>query len=192
ASDYVAEARQLNPLLEASSADLVPPSNDWVGEAANAFGFQSSYQGNRNGAQDHGRDAGSAEPPPELDWTRDETGILNEPGELEASAESANAADSHVSFAEPDAFRFSDTLVNSPPTPPAASKPAPEFLFSGSASLPSDTMSSVLRDELEGIDFYIGQGYLEIAQDTLERLRAEYGEHPEIMGRFSRLGGGVP
>jgi hypothetical protein len=48
----------------------------------------------------------------------------------------------------------------------------------------------VLRDELEGIDFYIAQGYIEIAQDTLGRLRAEYGSHPEILARFKRLGAG--
>jgi tetratricopeptide (TPR) repeat protein len=46
----------------------------------------------------------------------------------------------------------------------------------------------VLRDELEGIDFYIAQGYVEIARDTLDRLRLENGEHPEILARYDRLG----
>src|SRR5262245_10234880 len=53
-------------------------------------------------------------------------------------------------------------------------------------------MPGVLRDELEGIDFYIAQGYVEIARDTLGRLRAENGDHPEILARYDRLGISVP
>jgi len=49
-------------------------------------------------------------------------------------------------------------------------------------------MPRVLRDELEGVDFYIAQGYAEIAHDTLERLREENGDHPEILARYKRLG----
>src|SRR5262249_20949343 len=48
-----------------------------------------------------------------------------------------------------------------------------------------------LRDELEGIDFYIAQGYVEIARDTLDRLRNENGDHPEILIRYRRLGDDV-
>jgi tetratricopeptide (TPR) repeat protein len=49
-------------------------------------------------------------------------------------------------------------------------------------------MPRVLRDELEGVDFYIAQGYVEIARDTLDRLREENGDHPEILARYKRLG----
>jgi tetratricopeptide (TPR) repeat protein len=56
--------------------------------------------------------------------------------------------------------------------------------------LPSDTMPRLLRDELEGIDFYIAQGYVEIARGTLDRLRVENGDHPEILARYERLGEG--
>ena len=200
ASDYIAEARQLNPLLDAPSSELVPPTNDWGADgAANAFGFQSSYAGNGNGAEPGGREFDPPEPPAELDWTRYQTGVLSEhsgfvtspEGELSVNRDSAglhHEAAAATTFSEPDPFRYSDTLVGEAEAPPHTGKPAPEFLFSGSAGLPSDTMSSVLRDELEGIDFYIAQGYMEIAQDTLERLRAEYGEHPEIVSRFNRLG----
>jgi tetratricopeptide (TPR) repeat protein len=52
-------------------------------------------------------------------------------------------------------------------------------------------MPRVLRDELEGIDFYIAQGYVEIAKDTLDRLRDENGDHPEILARYKRLGGNI-
>lgn len=70
----------------------------------------------------------------------------------------------------------------------AAPNPAADFVFSATGDLPTDTMGSVLRDELEGVDFYIAQGYVEIARDTLDRLRADHGDHSEILSRYKRLG----
>ncbi|MBL8151833.1 MAG: tetratricopeptide repeat protein, partial [Blastocatellia bacterium] len=46
----------------------------------------------------------------------------------------------------------------------------------------------ILRDELEGVDFYIAQGYLDIARDTLENLDKQYPNHPAILQRFEKLG----
>lgn len=66
-----------------------------------------------------------------------------------------------------------------------------DALFTTAGDLPSDTMAGVLRDELEGVDFYIAQGYVEIARDTLDRLRGEHGDHSEIMARYKRLGIGI-
>lgn len=66
-----------------------------------------------------------------------------------------------------------------------------DTVFTTAGDLPSDTMAGVLRDELEGVDFYIAQGYVEIARDTLDRLRGEHGDHSEIMSRYGRLGVGV-
>ncbi|HSO75532.1 MAG TPA: tetratricopeptide repeat protein, partial [Blastocatellia bacterium] len=63
-----------------------------------------------------------------------------------------------------------------------------DSVFNAASSLPSDTMPSLLRDELEGIDFYIAQGYVEIARDTLDRLRQQHGDHPEIASRYKTLG----
>ena len=63
-----------------------------------------------------------------------------------------------------------------------------EMMFGSSGDVATDTMTPILRDELEGIDFYIAQGYSEIARDTLDRLKAEHGEHPEIQSRYKRLG----
>ncbi|HKY04667.1 MAG TPA: hypothetical protein VJQ56_07255, partial [Blastocatellia bacterium] len=84
-------------------------------------------------------------------------------------------------------FRYSDTLVGGArdgQEPDDVSK----MVFNATGDLPSDTMPRVLRDELEGIDFYIAQGYVEIARDTLDRLLDENGEHPEIVARYRRLG----
>lgn len=62
--------------------------------------------------------------------------------------------------------------------------PAPPPAPAESGSLATD---AVLRDELEGVDFYIAQGYLEIARDTLDRLATTYPDHPEIMRRYTKL-----
>ncbi len=106
------------------------------------------------------------------------------PGE-HAESNGSNGASSHdASSNGSDGFRYSDTLVGESDEAPAVA----DLVFSSTGNLPSDTMSGVLRDELEGIDFYIAQGYIEIAQDTLDRLRAEHGDHPEVMARYNRLG----
>ena len=46
---------------------------------------------------------------------------------------------------------------------------------------------SVMRQELESVDFYISQGYSDIALDTLQVLEKQFGEHPEILARRERL-----
>jgi tetratricopeptide (TPR) repeat protein len=44
-----------------------------------------------------------------------------------------------------------------------------------------------LLQELEGVDFYIEQGYTDIARDTLDMLERQYGEHTEIAARRGSL-----
>src|SRR6185369_14779791 len=39
---------------------------------------------------------------------------------------------------------------------------------------------NIMRQELESVDFYIAQGYSDIAVDTLEMLERQFGQHPEI------------
>jgi tetratricopeptide (TPR) repeat protein len=197
ASDYLAEARQLNPLLDTSAAELATPASEWMREAGDPFAFTpSSSPANHNG----GGQANSfdlQEPPAEIDWSRYQTGLLNDQAgfvtvpENGASTNGAGAA-AHASdaamaaLAEPHGFRYSDTLVGEASA--QAGNESSDFMPGANGALASDATSSVLRDELEGIDFYIAQGYVEIAQDTLSRLQAEYGPHPEIVSRFKQLG----
>ena len=59
----------------------------------------------------------------------------------------------------------------------------------------NDRREAMLRQELESVDFYIGQGYLDIAADTLEMLEKQFASHPEIEARrqqLSELSGTVP
>ena len=44
-----------------------------------------------------------------------------------------------------------------------------------------------MRQELESVDFYIAQGYSDIAFDTLEMLERQFGPHPDIQARREKL-----
>ena len=62
---------------------------------------------------------------------------------------------------------------------------------------PSDDgsrMETIMRQELESVDFYIAQGYSDIAVDTLEMLERQFGSHPDIEARREKLAaaGGQP
>ena len=45
----------------------------------------------------------------------------------------------------------------------------------------------MMRQELESVDFYITQGYSDIAFDTPELLERQFGSHPEIQARRKKL-----
>jgi tetratricopeptide (TPR) repeat protein len=49
---------------------------------------------------------------------------------------------------------------------------------------------TMMRQELESVDFYIAQGYSDIAVDTLEMLERQFGPHPDIKARRERLAAG--
>jgi len=57
----------------------------------------------------------------------------------------------------------------------------------GSATEP-DRVNAMMRQELESVDFYISQGYTDIAVDTLDMLERQFGSHPEILARRAKLG----
>jgi len=47
--------------------------------------------------------------------------------------------------------------------------------------------AAMMRQELESVDFYITQGYSDIACDTLELLERQFGSHPDIDARRKQL-----
>ena len=51
----------------------------------------------------------------------------------------------------------------------------------------SARVSHMLAQELESADFYLAQGYTDIARDTLDMLERQYGARPEIEERRRRL-----
>jgi tetratricopeptide (TPR) repeat protein len=48
---------------------------------------------------------------------------------------------------------------------------------------------AMMRQELESVDFYLAQGYNDIAADTLEMLERQFGSHPDIATRREKLKG---
>ncbi len=50
----------------------------------------------------------------------------------------------------------------------------------------------LMSQELESVDFYINQGYMDIAFDTLEMLERQFGASPEIDSRRERLQSSSP
>ena len=51
----------------------------------------------------------------------------------------------------------------------------------------AERMENMMRQELESVDFYIAQGYSDIAVDTLEMLERQFGPQPDIQARRDRL-----
>lgn len=47
--------------------------------------------------------------------------------------------------------------------------------------------AATMRQELESVDFYINQGYVDIAADTIDLMEKQFGSHPEIAVRRQRL-----
>ena len=197
ASDYRSEASQLNPLIDTAGT---PPSinpSEWANDPAQSFAdvvpeAAGQMSGNGDSPGFEFRDSAG------LDWSRYQTGALADSGFVtvpEGSGALGNGSTNGEGLglrSQPpgaDDFRYSDTLISDPGDHDEG--PSAQRAFNSASLLPSDTMPRVLRDELEGIDFYIAQGYVEIARDTLERLRDENGDHPEILARYKRLGGGA-
>ncbi len=53
-----------------------------------------------------------------------------------------------------------------------------------------DRNAAIRTQELESVDFYIEQGYVDIAIDTLNLLENQFGAHPDIDSRRQKLNGG--
>src|SRR5436190_23934168 len=51
--------------------------------------------------------------------------------------------------------------------------------------------AALRKQELESVDFYIAQGYADIAVDTLDLLERQFGKHPDIDLRRRQLETGV-
>jgi tetratricopeptide (TPR) repeat protein len=196
ASDYIAEAHQLDPLVESSVTQAGVLNQDSPGDAL-AANVETSFadvavemSGNGSG----GFEINLASAP--VDWSNYQTGALADNGGFVTVPVGDNAAPNtlleapNTDGAEPiveDIFRFSE-VASEETLDRENGKHAADSVFDSAGLLPSDTMPRVLRDELEGIDFYIGQGYVEIARDTLDRLREQHGDHPEIISRYQNMG----
>jgi tetratricopeptide (TPR) repeat protein len=199
ASDYVAEAHQLNPLIasEPQPEPVQKPGgerHEWMDNRVGHFVDNGADEAPQSPAHSHSRF--DIDESPGLDWSRYQTGTLSDNGFVTVPDEHASSGNGFRPETETGrgesegakSFRYSDTLIGDARESSGDGTRTADAVFSSASLLPSDTMPRVLRDELEGVDFYIAQGYAEIAHDTLERLREENGDHPEILARYNRLG----
>ena len=72
---------------------------------------------------------------------------------------------------------FSAPLDNQPPVTESTAGPAER----------DERLAALLRQELESVDFYLTQGYVDIARDTLDMLERQYGAHSDIDSRRRTL-----
>jgi tetratricopeptide (TPR) repeat protein len=80
-------------------------------------------------------------------------------------------------------FQEIDFAAGAPPAAPAADS-------GGGDATGDDTRSALekmLRQELESVDFYITQGYADVARDTLDMLERQYGAGPLIDEQRARI-----
>lgn len=96
---------------------------------------------------------------------------LNEPDQAES--ETATEALEELLSADRFGTDFGVTEVISAEEPAAGEQP--------------NKTEAIIRQELESVDFYIKQGYSDIALDTLLLLDKQFGPHPEIDERRRKL-----
>jgi tetratricopeptide (TPR) repeat protein len=121
-------------------------------------------------------DGNSSQPAPEFEWnsvaSNNSQNIsfadLNEPEESESPA-------SDQAFVDPFAQEY----------PLPHSEPAESRESQAEDSAPRK--DALIKQELESVDFYIAQGYSDIALDTLQILERQFGSDPEFALRRARL-----
>lgn len=118
--------------------------------------------------------------------------------EFETNA-STTFSDPNSSFADLNEQSFADLNDDAPAPFATAANDFQEVDFSivtpvdtpaaGSEDSPAEGArhDNMMRQELESVDFYIAQGYSDIAVDTLEMLERQFGPHPDIQARREKL-----
>lgn len=109
-------------------------------------------------------------------------------GEFEwnsVGAPARDAADAGSSFADLNEL----TDAGPPPTPGFQELDFGSHMgeASGEQAGGAAAAERMLRQEIESVDFYIEQGYTDIARDTLDMLERQYGPHDDIAARRGRL-----
>jgi tetratricopeptide (TPR) repeat protein len=152
-----------------------------------------------NGSPETTTDSGVAEAPPtgefaEFEWNT----VASEPAAVDVRPQDPSA-----SFADLNADWADMNISPEPAAPPAAAnsfqeidfdsvttnEPAPKIDSAQPASVaePDQRRESLLLQELESVDFYLTQGYADIAQETLTMLERQFGAHPAIDERRAQL-----
>src|SRR5690349_19006771 len=103
-----------------------------------------------------------------------------------ADAFETNAADGFEANAAPAEAMFSDPTASFADLNEELATDAAAPVV-GTADDEGERRENMMRQELESVDFYIAQGYSDIAVDTLEMLERQFGPHPDIQSRRDKL-----
>lgn len=112
-------------------------------------------------------------------------------------------SDPNASFADLNEVEFESSSGGDMPV--SADSPvdasSSEFTFTGepagaetdqSSDAEAQKVAAMMQQELESVDFYITQGYSDIAVDSLDLLERQFGPHPEIDVRRQKLKSAPP
>jgi tetratricopeptide (TPR) repeat protein len=181
------EEEQVLTRLEAIGGPLFDDAD--AGAADDSPTFESfMLEAEAAQAPPNNADAPRAEAPtaPEFEW--------NSVAEPQTSAP---APDASASFA--DLNDLTDGGAYESPATPDLSGQADfqEFDFTQAASegrgqTQGASVERMLKQELESVNFYIEQGYADIARDTLDMLERQYGTRPEIDALREQIGAAEP
>jgi tetratricopeptide (TPR) repeat protein len=182
ASDFIAEAHHLNPLIESTAeAESGQSQSGWPSDLPASYGLEGELVGTLAEQSASGNGGFEVHDDPNgFDLSKYHTGVLDDnsgfvtvPNEAAgANGASEQPSNGKSTYSGGHAFSYGNAL----------------YQGEGESQPPASGVTGALLDELEGIDFYIAQGYLDIARDTLGRLREEYGNHPDIIARCKELG----
>jgi tetratricopeptide (TPR) repeat protein len=128
---------------------------------------------------------------------------VEEPAQFEWNAVGGPPSDPSSSFADlNDEWAEAGTADNAQPAPTgyqefdfnetAATPTAPPVEAAKPSSDGATDKQAMLGQELESVDFYLAQGYADIALDTLNMLERQFGTHPEIESRRAQVEQAMP
>ncbi|HEY6187708.1 MAG TPA: tetratricopeptide repeat protein [Pyrinomonadaceae bacterium] len=188
---------RLHELGDAPVQALYESESIFESTSEDAAAFESFITS--NGSPEPTTDSGVAEAPPtgefaEFEWNT----VASEPAAVEVKP-----PDPSASFADLNAD-WADMNIPPEPAAPAANnfqeidfdsvttnEPAPKIDSAQPASAaavePDPRRETLLLQELESVDFYLTQGYADIAQETLTMLERQFGAHPAIDERRAQL-----
>jgi tetratricopeptide (TPR) repeat protein len=132
----------------------------------------------------------AASPPPTIEF---EWNSVAPPAATNAGADAGASFADLNNFTDAGEIEHDFSGSQSANAAPPMSGGFQEIDFGGPASPPergahdSARFEQMLVQELESVDFYLEQGYTDIARDTLVMLARQYGEHAEIDKRLALL-----
>jgi tetratricopeptide (TPR) repeat protein len=112
---------------------------------------------------------------------------LNELNERNSSSEEDESVHAPTSKLPNIPFNLSDFISPKPEEVEKSEVPSFEVKLDPNSSTARFEKDSLLKEQLESVDFYIEQGFLDVALSTLERLEQVFPNHPLISEKLERM-----